>query len=125
MQRLLDWVESGGHLLVRTPPWTRRPREAQAWGLLERLGVQPVGAPGQCASLHIEGQSPHVEFCRGQRFVLVDRTPELRWQAEARIEGIQPALLYSTLDASPVSGTTAWPAGWQRQAPPRKRQRAT
>lgn len=83
VQRLLDWVETGGHLLVRTPPWTRRPREAQAWGLLERLGVQPVGAPGQCASLHIEGQSPHVEFCRGQRFVLVDRTPELRWQAEA------------------------------------------
>ena len=81
VQRLLDWVEAGGHLLVRTPPWTRRVREARSWGLLERLGVHPLGAPGQCASLHIEGQPAHVEFCRGQRFELPGRTPELGWRA--------------------------------------------
>lgn len=84
VQRLLDWVEAGGHLVVRTPAWTRRTREARPWGLLEQLGVRPVGAPGACAPLHIVGQPDHVEFCGGQRFVLDGRTPELAWDTVAR-----------------------------------------
>lgn len=83
VQRLLDWVEAGGHLLVRTPPLRRQAGPGRDWGLLERLGVHPLDGIASCEDLHVAGQSPHVEFCRGQRFVLVDRTPELRWGQDA------------------------------------------
>lgn len=79
VERLLDWVDAGGHLLVRTPAPSARERLARPWGLLERLGVRPVAGRGRCAPLVIPGQSSHVEFCAGQRFLLVDQAPERLW----------------------------------------------
>ncbi|HEY0862313.1 MAG TPA: DUF4350 domain-containing protein [Pseudoxanthomonas sp.] len=76
-RRLLDWVEQGGHLLVRTPPrriWDGSPDPL----LFNALGVE-TREQSQCADLQVEGQRPHVEFCRGRRFRLHDVEPELAW----------------------------------------------
>jgi len=75
---LLDWVDSGGHLLVRTPPMRRDDRLHAR--LLDELGVEPMEdtAP-QCLDFQVESQEHHVEFCRGRRFRLIDVEPELSW----------------------------------------------
>lgn len=76
-ERLLDWVEGGGHLLVRTPPpriWDGSPDPL----LLQWLGVESTD-DSSCADLQVEGQRAHVEFCRGRRFRLHDVEPELAW----------------------------------------------
>lgn len=72
---------------------------------------QGLPLAGVQATARLDGQDwtvPQAELELGKgRIALQARySPQpLRWQAEARIEGIQPALLYSTLDAAPVSGT--------------------
>ncbi len=88
---LLDWVAGGGHLLVRTPPRQRRAGAPRPHGLLARLGVRPVDGAVRCEPLQVPGESPHVEFCRGQRFALVAHAPELAWGlADAPVDPGEP-----------------------------------
>ncbi len=75
-ERLLQWVADGGHLLLRTPPrssWKDAPSP-----LLDALGITPSDQ-NACARFQLQGQGPHVEFCRGQRFRMHDVEPELAW----------------------------------------------
>jgi hypothetical protein len=77
-RRLLQWVSGGGHLLVRTPSFSR-------WGknttpsLFSQQDLVPMANAGPCEPLQVEGEEHHVEFCRGQRFRLYGVEPELAW----------------------------------------------
>lgn len=72
----------------------------------QRLPVAEVQATAR-----LDGQDwtvPQARIDLGQGHIALQASyspAPLRWQAEARIEQIQPALLYSTLDGTPVSGT--------------------
>ncbi|WP_411833756.1 DUF4350 domain-containing protein [Pseudoxanthomonas mexicana] len=79
IERLLAWVERGGHLLVRTPPPRRGRDAAPPPELLLRLGVETMPDSATCEDFQVEGQEHHVEFCDGQRFRLRDVEPELIW----------------------------------------------
>ena len=73
--RLMEWVDGGGHLLLRTPP--RSQWSEITVPLLSELGIAPTGE-NRCARFHLQGEDPHVEFCRGQRFRMeIER--ELAW----------------------------------------------
>ncbi len=78
IDRLLEWVESGGHLLLRAPP-------TEAWNenydvpVLDALGVLLTEDDPECEPLQVEGEDGHVEFCRGRRFFFKDVEPELAW----------------------------------------------
>lgn len=74
-EQLLAWVESGGHLLLRTPPAVSGD-DGQA-PILDSIGVYPRENK-QCQPLRVAGQSPHVEFCKGRRFDF-DDDAELAW----------------------------------------------
>ncbi|MEP6633132.1 MAG: DUF4350 domain-containing protein [Luteimonas sp.] len=75
---LLAWVESGGHLIVRTPPPALNPQTIGAFGLLSALNVRPL-PHAACMPLQVAAEHAHVEFCRGARFALRRVTPRLRW----------------------------------------------
>ena len=75
---LLEWVEAGGHLLVSTPR-VRRASDARADALLARLGIELRPESGECERFDLPGQAPHVEFCRGVRFVPRGVDPEHAW----------------------------------------------
>jgi len=78
VEALLAWVARGGHLLLRTPP-ERAGTTASVPPLLRRLGVDALH-PAECASLHVQGQPGHTEFCNGSRFTLKpDVAPRLQW----------------------------------------------
>ena len=77
-QRLLRWVEGGGHLLVRTPPPLEWREDAPA-PLIESLGLLPSEDTPQCEPLQVEGEDEHVEFCDGRRFFFYEAVPELSW----------------------------------------------
>lgn len=81
-RRLLEWVERGGHLVVRVPR-SRSPLDAVP-PLLRQLGLEPELANRECVDLHLPGQSNHVEFCRGNRFTLAADAPppRLAWPRE-------------------------------------------
>ncbi|KQP39688.1 translocation/assembly module TamB domain-containing protein [Pseudorhodoferax sp. Leaf274] len=72
---------------------------------------QRLPLAGVQATARLDGQDwtvPQAELELGNGRIALQASygpMPLRWQAEARIERIQPALLYSTLDATPVSGT--------------------
>lgn len=78
VQDLLAWVQSGGHLLLRTPP-------TEAWDdddpvpVLDALGVVLSDDEPECEPLQVQGQGGHVEFCRGRRFQFEGVVPELAW----------------------------------------------
>lgn len=77
---LLDWVERGGHLIVRTPP----PGVVLAGEdvpLLDRLGVVAMDADPFCYGLQVGKHEHHVEFCYGRRFYFGDEHIETsrRW----------------------------------------------
>ena len=82
-ERLLDWVEGGGHLLVRTPLFS--PGEdvagpdAPRVPLLDRLSVWLVEESPGCVDFQVEGEDHHVEFCTGRRFAFEGEVPELAW----------------------------------------------
>ena len=82
-ERLLDWVEGGGHLLVRTPLYS--PGEdvagpdAPRVPLLDRLSVWLVEESPGCVDFQVEGEDHHVEFCTGRRFAFEGVVPELAW----------------------------------------------
>jgi hypothetical protein len=68
----MDWVRSGGHLIVRTPPPGLVGESTQV-PLLSDLQVVPMAdATGQtdCVPMQVTGQEPHVEFCKGRRFAV-------------------------------------------------------
>lgn len=73
---LLDFVEGGGHLVMRTPPPETFTPEANA-ALLEAIGVALEGSSG-CTPMQVAGEDPHVEFCQGQGFV-VDAPVQHAW----------------------------------------------
>jgi len=76
---LLDWVDAGGHLLVRTPLPRRSEARMRDSDLLGRIGVHTDEGRTQCEPLLVEGEEGHVEFCNGRRFLLVDAEPLLEW----------------------------------------------
>ena len=72
---LLDWVERGGHLIVRTPP----PGVVLAGEdvpLLDDLGVVAMDADPLCYGLQVGKHEHHVEFCNGRRFYFIDEDVE-------------------------------------------------
>lgn len=81
---LLAWVEAGGHLLLRTPPPPRFGEDkTPVPPLLRQLGVDALLAP-ECVRLHVAGEDPHVELCRGQRMQLQDGVvPARAWGGDA------------------------------------------
>jgi hypothetical protein len=76
-KRLLDWVATGGHLLVRTPEFTRG-GEPYA-DLLDAVGVVPMADAAECQPFKVEGEDQHIEFCGGRRFGFDEVEPELSW----------------------------------------------
>lgn len=77
-RRLLQWVDGGGHLLLRTPV-PRKRDQGLAVPMLEALGLRLSDEAPQCQPLQVEGEASHVEFCRGRRFLFNDAEPELAW----------------------------------------------
>jgi hypothetical protein len=72
---LFDWVDRGGHLIVRTPP----PGVVLAGEdvpLLDRLGVVAMDADPLCYGLQVGKHAHHVEFCSGRRFYFIDEEIE-------------------------------------------------
>lgn len=72
---LLDWVERGGHLIVRTPP----PGVVLAGEdvpLLDTLGIVAMDADPLCYGLQVGKHEHHVEFCNGRRFYFIDEDIE-------------------------------------------------
>lgn len=77
---LLDWVGSGGHLLVRTPPLGDDATRHEP-ALLQQLGVQSIGFANRCEQFNVADDPGHTEFCSGRRF---DLDPSARDAAELR-----------------------------------------
>lgn len=79
---LLDWVEDGGHLLVRTPPPAEDNAGSTQGPLLDQLGVNSLFQRSDCQPFHVEDDPGHVEFCNGRRFTLgfaASAQAERRW----------------------------------------------
>ena len=89
---LLDWVDRGGHLLVRTPLPRRSGDRLRPGDLLGRIGVTTVEGQPHCEPLLVEGQEGHVEFCNGRRFLLADAGSMLEWG-----DGEEEGLVYARL----------------------------
>ncbi|WP_326539394.1 translocation/assembly module TamB domain-containing protein [Pseudorhodoferax sp.] len=72
---------------------------------------QRLPLAGVQATARLDGQDwtvpqAELELGKGRIALQASYSPApMRWQADARIERVQPGLLYSTLDATPVSGT--------------------
>ncbi|WP_313345565.1 DUF4350 domain-containing protein [Stenotrophomonas sp.] len=66
-QSLLQWVERGGHLLLRTPPLAGDDDTVQG-PLLDALGVDTEYYDSACKPFHIADDPGHSEFCSGRRF---------------------------------------------------------
>lgn len=78
VDQLADWVEYGGHLLLRMP----RADEALDGErtLLGRFGITPSEAAPRCQPWQVQGQEEHQEFCAGPRFTLGENArAERRW----------------------------------------------
>ncbi|WP_313436812.1 DUF4350 domain-containing protein [Stenotrophomonas sp.] len=82
VQQLLDWVDGGGHLLVRTRPPGEDKATTTQGPLLDRIGVDSLFHESKCQRFHVVDDPNHVEFCRGRRFSLgfqADANAERRW----------------------------------------------
>ena len=71
--RVLVWVESGGHLLLRTPPKLEI-GDGQPVPVLAALGVEVLDVAPACTSLQVAGEDHHIEFCQGRRFEVAGPT---------------------------------------------------
>ncbi|MEP6907005.1 MAG: DUF4350 domain-containing protein [Pseudoxanthomonas sp.] len=89
-RRVLAWVESGGHLIVRTPPTANWEKDGDV-PMLEALGVLLTDDAPACEPLQVESQEAHVEFCSGHRFFFKGVVPELAWG------DLQAAYVYARL----------------------------
>jgi Domain of unknown function (DUF4350) len=74
--RLLDWVEAGGHLIVRTPPPGGAIGEDDL-PLLNDLGIATVDSASACLGLQVPKLEPHVEFCDGRQFYFYEDDAEV------------------------------------------------
>lgn len=96
-RRLLDWVEGGGHLIVRTPAYSPAEdvagEDAPVSVLLDMLSLWLVDETPACEAFQVEGEGHHVEFCRGRRFAFDDVEPRLSWG------DLQAGYVYARLDA--------------------------
>lgn len=77
-RRLLDWVNAGGHLIVRTPPRRTWERALDA-PLLAQLRIVLKAHDAQCVALQLRDEKPSQEFCSGRRFSFDQVQPELSW----------------------------------------------
>ena len=76
---LLDWVQFGGHLVLRAQA-PDEDLDAEGNDLLQRLGVIGHAGSAQCLTWQVPGQESHQEFCGGNRFTLDGTTRvEHRW----------------------------------------------
>ena len=92
-QLLLEWVDRGGHLLVRTPPPGADDAGSTQGPLLDRLGVESLFHDNACQAFHVADDAAHQEFCTGRRF-------SLGFQASARAErrwGSEEGLVFARL----------------------------
>jgi len=78
VQQLLDWVERGGHLVLRTPPPAGWDDDLDV-PILHALGVLLSEDATECMDLHVPGDEPHVEFCNGRRFFFDQVQPPITW----------------------------------------------
>lgn len=79
VESLLDWVQFGGHLLLRAPD-ADEDLDGDEQGLLERLGVVTSDVSARCQVWRVLGQDSHDEFCSGNRFSLTEKArTERRW----------------------------------------------
>ena len=78
VEQLVDWVEYGGHLLLRMPKADDTLDGEQT--LFDRFGIVPDEAAPRCQPWRVQGQEEHQEFCAGNRFTLgEDARAERRW----------------------------------------------
>lgn len=78
VEQLVDWVEYGGHLLLRMPKADDTLDGEQT--LFDRFGIVPDEAAPRCQPWRVQGQEEHQEFCAGNRFTLGGSArAELRW----------------------------------------------
>ena len=89
-RRLLEWVASGGHLLLRTPPVESWDEETGV-PMLDALGILLTDDAPECEPLQVEGEDHHTEFCEGRRFFFNEVEPELSWG------DLQAAYVYARL----------------------------
>lgn len=73
--RLLDWVKTGGHLIVRTPPPGGAIGEDDV-PLLGELGIAVEDDEPACLGLQVPKMDRHVEFCDGRRFYFFEDDAE-------------------------------------------------
>ncbi|HVK51544.1 MAG TPA: DUF4350 domain-containing protein [Pseudoxanthomonas sp.] len=73
---LLEWVDAGGHLIVRTPLLGED--DEITIGLFEEIGVFLTNE-SECATLNVDALNPIKEFCGRRRFKLHEVEPELSW----------------------------------------------
>ncbi len=75
---LLDWVQAGGHLVLRTPLPAGWDDDLDV-PILHALGVLLSEEPAQCEELHVPGADQHIEFCNGRRFFFDGAPPAIAW----------------------------------------------
>lgn len=79
IERLLEWVDRGGHLIVRTPPIGGMAKNSPA-PLLEELQLLPLGEnSGECEEFHGGGKGWAALFCGSRRFTLDGANPVFSW----------------------------------------------
>jgi hypothetical protein len=74
--RLLDWVDAGGHLIVRTPPPGGAIGEDDL-PLLSDIGIATVDSAAVCLGLQVPKMEQHVEFCEGRQFYFFEDDAEV------------------------------------------------
>jgi len=80
VERLLNWVAQGGHLLVRLPEGAGK---HSAGALLDTLGVRRTAAFTRfCHDLQFQVDATEMVFCADERFML-DDVPEVAWGDQA------------------------------------------
>lgn len=77
---LMEWVATGGHLLVRVPAGGAGKDRVP---VLSSLGITPSKAAPQCVGLQVAGEDRHVEFCQSRAFTLDGEDPLHAWVNEA------------------------------------------
>ncbi len=80
---LLDWLDGGGHLVVRTPQADADDAESYEGGLLAALSLQPSGADRSC--LHITAVPPSAtERRRAAATAAAATTPDAKARIKAK-----------------------------------------
>ena len=85
--QLLEWVEAGGHLIVRTPP-PGIVIGGDPVPLLSELGIAPMDEQNGCLGLQVPKMEQHSEFCDGRHFYFFDDDVEViaSWGDEEKAE---------------------------------------